>query len=314
MRQAETDFTDLAYNIISIDRDRKALIKSKYCTGVQNIFKNKQNINIIIDCMTKVLQNWLLHINQNQIKLAKKIQDEFKDAKIYTIKPIAQVSGFIAMITVEICELNKLKEVLIPKLRNDKIIPHYFWSFLNSVFRKSVDESMSIIHAMSDPQLCSELQLQVSSGSVNNYWLEDIFPDFSYNDLMKQQNKVAHFNQNFIGSLPIDPGYQPPKKQIKLTPPNHQQNPNPWQANKKGDKNARRERVNKFVRETKNLLKPHYANKFSKDLCADFHVEGLSCDQGNKVTCQYGKFGKKRLHTCICGARHPMHTCKKIWK
>ncbi len=337
MRINELDLTELGYQLIKYDRENRHLIKSKYCSSVNNIFNEKISINVILDIILKYLQRWLLHVNNSRVRLIAVLQKAFETDKVKGVIPIQQISGFIAMITCEIFEISKLKEYLIPLLENGKVNAHMFWVHMNKVFQKAVDDSVSLLVALNDGQLTAELDLAISKNEVVDNWMEDVFPHFDYASLMKQTNELAKYKKNMqMLNENESPYYKRQKidtdrnyinrgdrrdrndRNVRNIPPIVPNVSNPSAYGKKNFSNAtkklRRDMVADWIRSTPPKLKPQYQRKFDTTLCADYHHKELSCDQKDKSFCAFGRGTVKRYHYCVCGVRHPMHSCSKIWK
>ncbi len=73
-----------------------------------------------------------------------------------------------------------------------------------------------------------------------------------------------------------------------------------------------------FFRNAPQRLKPEFKNYNLRQLCCAFAMNGFVC--GNEIPKDMGgahcrdKSGIVRSHTCACGGRHPLESCRRAMK
>ncbi len=69
-----------------------------------------------------------------------------------------------------------------------------------------------------------------------------------------------------------------------------------------------------WVKDMRGNLKPSFKTDFGdgSQYCMKYHKKELVCPKKAESFCKIGAL--VRVHTCVCGIKHPMHSCKKIFK
>lgn len=328
-RASEEPFSHMMLSLLRYSKATQYLVRPGTSTTIQNIFKQKQSIFTLIEIVRAIIDDWLLHINKNIQTLVVNMQKVFNENMVI-VKPLREISCFIAMLTVENHELKLFSETLLITTMDSRVTPPLFYTFIDKVFALANINEQNLMLCVNDTGVRDGLEYDIRTKSFDNNWFSHLFPEYNHADFVKEQNQISKYNNTYKGIISIEQliqekrkeGYQVKGLQDSLKIPKY---PNPSEQHNVRDKNVRKFQtsdkknpISEWIENTKNRLKPEYVQKYGTgySYCVRYHASTMDCREKVNAVCQFGSGRRKtvRSHQCLCGELHPMSVCNKIYK
>ncbi len=308
-------FCDLMYKMIKHFGDTRHayLIRAKYEVSVSLIFEKKANVLLFIEICCDLLNKWIIYLNKNQAKLVVALQKEYHKQGIKNVKPVLELSQYVTMINLEQMDWKNSKILLQQLIQNDVVSIPAFYCFMNEAVDLAIRKEISIESALNDHVLLQRLDLRATETFKTN-WFSLILPSYNHATFVKYQiqlNKMNDGKNSKQGqkSGRIDyqnqqSGFQPRQNQRPVVP-NRQGN------GKNKNENGVSRKINNWIKDKKQLLKKDYVKSMG-DFCTLWNMKDGECNAKNVAYCRL--YGRIRMHSCFCGAKHRAYQCKAIWK